>query len=148
VKRINHYDPLARYEIASGSEIHAGELVALNSSGKAVPAADAENLRVIGVAWQVRDGEVAVETGIFALAPDTVSALSRADRGKIAYVKDKTTVSASGGTNSVVAGVVVDVYDGEVYVAVDPVTFALAEHAAALVAAHAAQTAAAGHAAS
>ena len=120
MNRIEGTSPLARYEIASGQTILAGNLVALNSSGKAVAASDAANIKVVGVARQIVDEYVEVESGIIALANDTVSAITRANRGGPAYVKDKDTVSGSCGTNGVAAGIVVDVFDGEVYVDITP----------------------------
>ena len=119
MQRLNGTRPLARYEIASGSTIAAGNLVALNGDGKAVPAADAAGLRVIGVAERVQNGSVEVMDGNFSFANDTTHALTRADRGKVAYVKDAGTV-ASQGTNGIAAGIVIDVFDGEVYLDVTP----------------------------
>jgi len=119
MQRLNGTRPLEKYEIASGSTIVSGNLVALNAEGKAVPAADTAGLRVIGVAEYARDGMVEVGDGVFSFANDTTHALTRADRGKVAYVKDKDTV-ASTGTNLIPAGIVVDVHGGEVYLDVTP----------------------------
>jgi len=120
MQRLNDTRPLARYEIAVGSTIAPGDLVALNSYGKAVAAADTAGLRVIGVAERVQAGSVEIMDGIFSFANDTTNALTRGDRGAIAYVKDKNTVTASAGVNGIPAGIVVDVYDGEVYVQTAP----------------------------
>ena len=119
MKRIDHPSPLARYTVATGSTIGYGALVALNGDGKAVPAADTAGLRVIGVAVRIDGGEVEAASGIYGFANDTTHALTRADRGKTAYVKDSLTVSSQG-TNGIVAGIVVDVSDGEVYVDLSP----------------------------
>ena len=119
MQRLNGTRPLEKYEIASGSTIVSGNLVALNAEGKAVPAADTAGLRVIGVAESARDGMVEVEDGVFSFVNDTTHALTRADRGKVAYVKDKNTV-ASTGTNLIPAGIVVDVCGDEVYLDVTP----------------------------
>ena len=119
MQRLNGTRPLARYEIASGSTIVSGNLVALNGEGKAVPAADTAGLRVIGVAELVTDGYVEVTDGVYSFANDTTHALTRAARGKAAYVKDKSTV-ASEGSNGIVAGIVADVHDGEVYLEISP----------------------------
>ncbi len=119
MKRLNGTRPLARYEIASGSTIAAGNLVALNAEGKAVPAADTDGLIVIGVAEFARDGMVEVEDGVFSFVNDTTHPLTRSDRGKVAFVKDADTVTASS-SNSIPAGIVVDVYEGEVYLDVTP----------------------------
>lgn len=125
MNRINHSSPLARYEIASGSTIGYGEIVALNGSGKAVPAADTEGLRVIGVAVRVDGGEVEAASGIFGFANDTTHALTRADRGKAAFVKDSSTV-AGASTNGIVSGIVVDVDGGTVYIDLSPAAVAAA----------------------
>lgn len=114
MNRLHGTMPLARYEIAANATIHAEELVALNAAGKAVPAADTAGLRVIGIAKSVTAEGVEIEDGIFALANDTTSPVTRAMRGKLCVVKDAATVAAAG-TNSIAAGLVVDVYDNEVY---------------------------------
>lgn len=119
MNRINGTSPLARYEIASGSTIEPRDIVALNGEGKAVPAADAAGLKVVGVAAKVDADGVEVESGIYSFCNDTTHAVTRAARGSACYVKDKTTVAASG-TNSVAVGIVIDVHDGEVYVDLSP----------------------------
>ena len=119
MQRLNGTRPLARYEIASGSTIVSGNLVALNGEGKAVPAADTAGLHVIGVAERVGGGSVEVMDGNFSFANDTTNALTRADRGKVAYVKDANTVAGTG-TNLIPAGIVIDVYESEVYLDVTP----------------------------
>ena len=80
--RLNGTCPLEKYEIASGSTVVSGNLVALNAEGKAVPAADTAGLRVIGVAEHIHNGMAEVADGIFSFANDTTHALTRADRGK------------------------------------------------------------------
>ena len=116
---ISHSSPLARYEIATGAVIAHGDLLALNASGKAVPAADTEGLRVIGVAVRVDGSEVEAASGIFGFANDTTHALTRADRGKTAFVKDSAAV-ASENSNGIAAGIVVDVDGGTVYIDLSP----------------------------
>lgn len=115
MNRLHGTMPLARYELAANAVIQAGELVALNADGKAVPAADTAGLRVIGIAKTVTAEGVEIEDGIFALANDTTSPVTRVMRGKICVAKNASTVAATS-TNSVAAGLVVDVYDNEVYV--------------------------------
>ena len=119
MQRLNGTRPLARYEIASGSTIVSGNLVALDNSGKAIPAADTADLIVIGAADRIENGSVEVMDGVFSFANDTTHPLTRSDRGKVAFVKDAGTVTASS-SNSVPAGIVVDVYEGEVYLDVTP----------------------------
>ena len=119
MQRLNGTRPLARYEIASGSTIVSGNLAALDNSGKAIPAADTADLIVIGAAGRIENGSVEVMDGVFSFANDTTHPLTRSDRGKVAFVKDAGTVTASS-SNSVPAGIVVDVYEGEVYLDVTP----------------------------
>ena len=119
MQRLNGTRPLARYEIASGSTIVSGKLVALNAEGKAVPAADTAGLIVIGAADRIENGSVEIMDGVFSFANDTTHPLTRSDRGKVAFVKDAGTVTASS-SNSVPAGIVVDVYEDEVYLDVTP----------------------------
>ncbi len=124
--RLNGTASLDRYEVADGAKIVSGELVALNAAGKAVPASDAAGLTVIGVAEQaVEELGVTVYDDVTSFANDSASPITRADRGKAACVKDSLTVGATG-TNKVAAGIVVDVYDGEVYVDLSPAALATA----------------------
>ena len=119
MQRLNGTRPLARYEIASGSTIVSGNLVALNAEGKAVPAADTAGLIVIGAADRIENGYVEIMDGVFSFVNDTTHPLTRSDRGKVAFVKDAGTVTAAS-SNSVPAGIVVDIYEGEVYLDVTP----------------------------
>lgn len=128
---LNGTRPLAKYEIAASSVIESGNLVALNASGKAVPASDSASIAVIGVADRVMDGFVEVIDGVFSFANDTADPLTRAERGKSAFVKSASTVNKTGGTNKIPAGVVVDVYEDEVYVQVTPTALLAAAAAAA-----------------
>ena len=117
---LNGTQPLAKYEIAASSVIESGNLVALDASGKAVPASDSASITVIGAAACATDGFVEVTDGVFSFANDTADPLTRADRGKTAFVKNASTVDKTGGTGRIPAGVVVDVYEDEVYVQVTP----------------------------
>lgn len=120
MRRLNGTMPLDRYQIAAGATLLAGEITALNAAGKAVRATDAAALTVIGLSKQVLDGYVEVEDGIYALANSADHPVTRAMRGQLCFVEDQNTV-ASSSANSIAAGVVVDVYDSEVYVIVSPV---------------------------
>lgn len=109
--------------------------MALNSAGNAVPAADTAGLKIVGIAKMVVDGEVEVFSAVVGLVNGSSdAALARTDRGAAAYVVDAGTVGKTS-TNKIIAGIVVDVYDGEVYVAVDPVAIAAATAADAAAAA-------------
>lgn len=120
MNRLNGTAPLDVYEIASGATIMEGTLVALNGAGKAVSASDTAGLKVIGAAQRVIDQTVAVADGIFSFANDTGNPVTRTMRGALAYVKDASTVDCKGGTNKIAAGVVIEVYNGEVYVDLRP----------------------------
>ena len=117
MNRIDSTSPLDLYEIKSGNVIASGALVAIDGDGKAVSAGDTPGITVIGVAGRTMDGSVEVLSGIFALAGIGVP---RTARGKAVYVKDANTVDLTGGTNKITAGIVVDVYDGNVYVDLSP----------------------------
>lgn len=123
MNKITHASPLDLYEIKLGTTITPGTLVALDGDGKAVSAGDTAGITVIGVAGRIIDGTCEVESGIVALAGDAVT---RAARGSAAFVKAANTVDLAGGTNKITAGIVVDVYDGDVYVDVSPAALAAA----------------------
>ena len=127
MNQINGTNPLARYTIVSGGTVRVGDLVVSGeTAGQVIAASTGATTPVIGVAGRVLDGEVEVFVGIVALAGSTAGAITRADRGKPAYIEDARTVTISGGTAGVPAGIVVDVYDGEVYVDVTPAAVAAA----------------------
>lgn len=135
MNRIHGTSPLGRYTIADSTSITPGQLVALNGDGKAVPASDAAGLKIVGVAQEVVDGEVEVFSGIVSLANGSSgAAFAKTDRGAAAYVVDAVTVGRTA-TNKIIAGIVIDVYDGEVYVAVEPAAIAAAAAADAAAAA-------------
>lgn len=126
MNKLNTTMPLARYEIASGSTVAPGNLVALNADGKAVPAADTAGLTVIGFAGRSDAEGLDVHDGVVGFANASgAAALTRADRGAAAYVVDAVTVGKSS-TNSIAAGIVVDVFDGEVFVECTPAALAAA----------------------
>lgn len=100
--------------VAASTVIYKGSLVAINSSGYAVPAADSASLRVIGVAYEKADNsaganaaiDVRVQTaGIYKFA---ASSITQAMVGKIMYVVDDQTVDDAVGTNGIKAGRLVE----------------------------------------
>jgi len=107
--------------VYTNTRILAGSLVAVNSSGYAVPASDTSGLKVIGCAMETVDNRtnaegagdsgaktVTVKAGIFRWVNG--GSLTDADIGSIAYVEDDQTVStAAEMTYDIVAGVIVDV---------------------------------------
>ena len=97
-----------------------GILIAITSAGKAVKAADASGYTVVGVNEETADaGDYIVAiSGIYRLDNSTSHAVAQANIGDSVYVEDETTVSTDGGTNSIVAGTVVDVDSNGVWVKV------------------------------
>jgi hypothetical protein len=119
-QRPNQYTSLT---VASNSIIYAGALVCVNSSGLAVPAADSAGFAVVGRAEATVDNRgvlyvatktIKVARGTFRWANGDVIAV--ADIGKIVYVTDDQTVSKTGGGQNIIAGSVVDVDAGGVWV--------------------------------
>ena len=107
------YGPIS-YErvVATGKKIYAGALVAQDSNGKAVPAADAANLVVLGRAENTAAaGEtVLIRTGIFLYDSGTATeAITVTAIGKPCYALDDQTIGIKGGTNTIAAGIVADV---------------------------------------
>lgn len=100
------------YARVAAEKINAGTLVAQNSEGLAVPAADAAGLIVLGRAENTAlPGEnVAAKTGAYIYDNGTdAETLTVADIGKDCFVVDAATVGKVGGTNKVKAGIVLDV---------------------------------------
>lgn len=102
--------------LAASTKIFAGNLVALNSSGYAVNAANTAGLEVIGRAEESVDNSagsagdlpITVKRGVFCYANSGTNALATAHLFKRAYVEDEATVGSTG-SNKVVAGLVVDI---------------------------------------
>lgn len=124
---------LRQFETAA--KIYTGALVALNSAGKAVPASDTAGLTVIGRAELTAESGkmVTVKTGCFRFDNSTSTAEIKATEiGKVCYVTDDQTVSKTGGTNNIVAGLVFDVDKKGVWVlaGAQPVTVNITQQAA------------------
>ncbi len=119
--------------------IYAGSIVALNSSGVAVPASDASGLSVIGRAEVTSDNTgstydsahvLRVKRGVFRW--ENGGTFTDADIGDFAYVLDDATVfTAALATNDIPAGLIFDVDSDGVWVD----TFSLGGQGAASVAA-------------
>ena len=99
------------FTVASGSTVYAGAITAVNSSGKAIPATSAGAITVVGRAENTATGGETVRTrsGMFLYSPVSSGAVTLSDLNKTCYVKDDQTVTLTGGTSAVVAGVVRDV---------------------------------------
>ena len=109
--------------VASNVIIYAGSLVCVNSSGKAVPAADASGNAVVGRAGATIDNRTAVysasatidvDQGIFLWVNG--DAIVDADIGKLVYVTDDQTVNKTGGGQNIIAGTVVKVQADGVWI--------------------------------
>ena len=99
------------FTVATGSTVYAGGITAVNSSGKAIPATSAGAITVVGRAENTATGGETVRTrsGMFLYSPVSSGAVTLSDLNKTCYVKDDQTVTMTGGTAAVVAGVVRDV---------------------------------------
>lgn len=109
--------------VASNVIIYAGSLVCVNSSGKAVPAADSSGYAVVGRAGATIDNRTAVysasatidvDQGIFLWVNG--DAIVDADIGKLVYVTDDQTVNKTGGGQNIIAGTVVKVASDGVWI--------------------------------
>lgn len=104
---------VVRYLMKASTTIYSGSMVALDSSGLAVPAADTVGFKgVVGLATEkvvsasTGDYYVRVQEGIFLL---TGSSLAQARQGELLYVGDDATVVLStGSTNLIKAGMLVE----------------------------------------
>lgn len=96
--------------VAANTKIYAGSMVAINSSGYAVPASDTAGLIVAGRAEEQVDNtggangakSVLVMEGVFKFVG---SGLTVADIGKPCFVSDDQTISVAATTNNVLAGI-------------------------------------------
>lgn len=98
-------------EVASGSVIYAGAMTAINSGGKAVPAASSGAYTVVGRAENTASGGETVKTrsGVFLYNPVSSGAIAVTDINKKCYVADDQTVTLTSGTSAVIAGTIRDV---------------------------------------
>jgi hypothetical protein len=110
--------------VASNTVIYSGSLVAINTSGYAVPASDTASYKVVGRAQATVDNSgtagdgalsVNVRRGVFLWANG--DSFTIADVGNLAYVEDDQTVQkAASATYDVVAGIIIDVDTDGVWV--------------------------------
>lgn len=107
-------------EVKGDQTLYAGTMVAVDTTtGLAEPAADKANIRVIGHTRTRAFGGDMVEAHRDAVAMDNddTNPVTAANIGENCYVIDDKTVSSNGGINNVVAGIVVSIEDGQVFVA-------------------------------
>ena len=97
--------------VAGGSTVYAGAITAVNSSGYAIPATSTGNITVVGRAENTASGGETVKTrsGMFVYKPVSSGAVTLNDVNKPCYVQDDQTVTLTGGTTAVLAGIVRDV---------------------------------------
>ena len=115
--------------VAASTMVEGGKMVARNSAGYVVEAADAAGLRVAGVANQTVDNStgangakrVEVYSGqMFKFNNSTANAVDIADQGTPVWVEDDQTVADDPGTHGVVAGICVEVVSDGVWVYIPP----------------------------
>lgn len=101
--------------VAGSTVIYAGSIVAVNSSGYAVPASDTAGLKVLGMAIEQVDNSDGADGAkqvvirrcrAFLLKG---SSLSQANVGGTVYAVDDETVAASGTTNSIAVGKLLEI---------------------------------------
>jgi len=103
-------DPsLKSYPQKGSTTIYAGSIVAVDTNGFALPAADAAGLKVVGVAKAQSvnsgsDGAVSVNVEQGLLFDFAASSITQAMVGKVMYVVDDQTFDDAKGTNGVKAG--------------------------------------------
>lgn len=110
--------------VQGSNTIFAGALVAVNTSGVAVPASDAAGLKVLGRAEVASDNTGAnylatktlnIRRGVFRF--ENGGSFTAASIGALAYVQDDQTVTtAAAATNDIIAGLIVDVDSTGVWV--------------------------------
>lgn len=115
---VPHRDGAAtKYPVAASTKTLIGTFAALDGSNNLVNATDAASRRVVGIhnaetdnsSGSAGDLSSGVDKGLFLVANSATNALTDAYIGRVAYIEDNNTVSSSGGTNFVVAGIVEDV---------------------------------------
>lgn len=110
------------FPVAATTKIWAGTLVALDSSGNAVPASNTSGLKTVGRAEETIDNtgsagdlSITVKRGVFLFANSVSLAVDPDDKGKPVYVEDDMTVAESA-SNSIVAGICIDVTAAGVWI--------------------------------
>lgn len=111
---------------AAATKLLQGVLWARNSSGYIVNASDTASLIVVGVGAEEVDNSAGsagdltcvAERGTFKFANDSGTAVTEANINSVCYVLDNVTVSGSGGSNDIIAGIVRKVDSDGVWVEV------------------------------
>jgi len=119
--------------VAADTRLFAGALAAADANGRAVPAADAAGLRVLGRTEQAVDNtggaagalQVPVKRGTFRYGNSATQPVTQADFGNLVFVEDDITVAKST-THKVVAGRVAGVDSLGVWIDTRPAVIAAA----------------------
>ena len=115
-----------RYPVLNGEIMYAGGMAALlGSSGEIEMASDKAGLAVLGRVEEFVDNSsdgfsCAVKAGCFLFSNSSAHPVAANSIGSFCYVENDCTVSSSGGTNSIVAGVVFDIDSSGVWVSIEP----------------------------
>jgi len=105
---------LKAYKVKAATKIFAGAMVAIDATGFAVPADDADGLRVVGAAYQQADNSLGADGAIMVLVEAPIIALfnavsiTQAMVGQVMYVVDDNTFDDALGTNAIKAGRLVE----------------------------------------
>jgi len=113
---------------AANAVIYAGALGARNASGFTIPAANAADVKVVGVAQGPVNNTggangakpVQLLTGVFKFKNDTTAPVTAANLHGRCYVQDDQTVRATPGSPGVIAGIVEQIDSDGVWVYVAP----------------------------
>jgi len=113
--------------IKDAEKLYVGEMVAQDATPEALAASDTASTVVLGVGTKeidnTDDGLTVdmISTAIHLMDNSSTAAVAKTDIGTLCYVEDACTVAvASGPTNDIAAGVVVEVTSDGVYVDFDP----------------------------
>ncbi|MFH0902761.1 MAG: hypothetical protein V2A73_19190, partial [Pseudomonadota bacterium] len=124
--KARHMGVLTTYLVAATTKIYNGSLVAVNSTGYLVPAADTAALKVVGRAEQQVDNSAGLDgalscnvlEGVFRWVNGTAT-VTQAYVGLRCYVQDDQSVAITS-TNDIVAGIVTEIDTSGVWVKTSP----------------------------
>ena len=110
--------------VAAATHLFSGGIVARDTQGNAVPAADTAGLKVAGICQGDADNtlgaagalSVQVAVGNFRVGNSLTDPVGVADIGKIAYIESDSTVCKAGGANQIQAGRIYDIDENGVWI--------------------------------
>lgn len=110
----------ARVELGEDVSARSVLIAILTTDQEGYKAADTANMVVLGRNEETgSEGDtITAVAGKFLVSNSTVYPVTQAHLGTSCYVEDEETVASSGGSNSIVAGKVIDVVTAGVWVAV------------------------------